>query len=212
LEGYGVFRDRKEAGQKLGARLARYAGEHPLVLGVPRGGVVVAHEVARALNADLDIILARKLGAPHNRELAVGAVGPGGRVVFNWSLMESLGLSPQDLEEERQAQTGEIQRQMKTYRGGRPEINPADRVVIVVDDGLATGFTVQAALMSLADKNPRQIILAVPVAPRETLETMARLVDAVEALLTPEEFYAVGQFYHNFTATADAEVISLLEE
>lgn len=188
----------------------RYRGEDVLVLGVPRGGVIVAAEVAKALGAPLDVIIPRKIGAPFNPELALGAVAPDGTVLYDERLMGLLGLKEEDLREEVERQLEEIARRQRLYRGGRGPLDCTGRTVILVDDGVATGFTLRAALRSIKGQRPKKLILAVPVAPPESLARLSLEADEVICLETPEEFYAVGQFYCDFRQTSDQEVIDAL--
>lgn len=206
-----VFRDRKEAGRKLAQALSLFSGRDVLVLAIPRGGVVVAGPVATALKAELDVIIPRKVGAPGNKELAVAAVAPDGIVLYNEKALNLLGLSKEDLSLEIDREREEIERRLRLYRGDRKEPRIKGRTVIVIDDGLATGFTMEAALVSLTKKEPRELILAVPVAPPDTLERLRPLVSEVVCLVTPEPFYAVGQFYRSFPQVEDEEVLAILQ-
>ncbi len=205
-----VFADRVAAGRMLAARLEKFRGADVLVLGIPRGGVVVAAEVARELQAPLDVVVPRKIGAPFDKELAVGAVGPDGTVLFDEFILKCLGLEKAALAEEVEAEIAEMKRRLALYRGGRPPFSCKGRTVIVVDDGIATGLTVRATLRALRKQDPAQLVLAVPVAPRESLEKLAPEADEIVVVHVPPYFYAVGQFYEDFRQTTDSEVISLL--
>lgn len=205
-----MFRDRVEAGRKLAALLADEDLSDGLVLGIPRGGVVVAAIVATELALPLDIIVPRKIGAPKNPELAVGAVTQDGTVIYNTRVLQGLRLKPEDLEGQVEREIKEIERRMTLYRGSKVSPELGGRTVILVDDGIATGYTVLAALRSLRRAGPRRIILAVPVAPPETLERLEPEVDQIVCLEAPEDFYAVGQFYLHFGQNSDQEVIDLL--
>ncbi|MCL6451522.1 MAG: phosphoribosyltransferase [Acetobacteraceae bacterium] len=205
-----MFGDRRDAGRRLAAALQAYCGPDTLVLGVPRGGVVVAAEVARALNAPLDVVVPRKIGAPCNPELAVGALGPDGVATFDPNLLRYFGLTPEDLEDEVERERAEQGRRLRLYRGDRPPLQVAGRVVVVVDDGIATGFTIRAALQALRRAQPARLVLAVPVAPADTLRRLRPEADDLVCLYTPEPFYAVGQFYLHFDQTGDDEVVELL--
>ncbi|MDI6630804.1 MAG: phosphoribosyltransferase [Bacillota bacterium] len=207
-----MFADRTDAGRQLAESLAGRAYPGGLVLAIPRGGVVVGAEIARALQLPLDIIIPRKIGAPHNPELAIGAVTQDGTAIFNEALLAQFYLSPEEREHLISTAVAEIDRRMRLYRGDRPPVSWRDRTVILTDDGIATGFTVVAALRSLQKAGPRKIILAVPVAPPDTLERLRSEVDELVCLLAPEFFMAVGQFYRHFDQTTDAEVIALLKE
>jgi putative phosphoribosyl transferase len=202
------FRDRADAGRQLAWRLQQYRTEVPVVVGLPRGGVPV--EVARALGAPLDVVVVRKLGCPWQPELALGAVGEDGALVLNPALIAGIGLAPQDLAGVVWAERGELARRLAHYRGNRPAVPVAGRTVIVVDDGLATGATARAAIGVLRQRGARRIVLAVPVAPPETVEALGAVADEVVALDTPRAFLAIGQRYDDFTQTSDQEVTRLL--
>jgi len=207
-----LFKDRKEAGQKLAQRLIGYKNNQKVVvLGVPRGGVVVAKEVAQALGCPLDIVIARKIGSPSNPEFALGAVGERGDIVLNPDILidESLG---QYLEKEAANQRKEIKRRLKLFRGKKKPLVLKDRIVIIVDDGIATGSTLLAAIKSIRKQNPQKIIVAVPVAPASALTDLAKEADEVVCLYTPELFWAVGQFYQDFPQTEDTEVMKILQK
>jgi putative phosphoribosyl transferase len=204
------FRDRADAGRQLAWRLQQYRTEAPVVVGLPRGGMPVAAEVAHALEAPLDVLVVRKLGCPWQPELALGAVGEGGALVLNPALIASIGLAPHDLADVIRAERGELERRLARYRGNRPAVPVAGRTVIVVDDGLATGATARAAIRVLRQREARRIVLAVPVAPPETVTALGVVADAVVALDTPRAFLAIGQCYDDFGQTSDQEVTRLL--
>lgn len=208
------FEDRRDAGQRLALEVARFARDDVLVLALPRGGVPVAFEVAASLHAPLDVVLVRKIGAPGQEELAVGAVVDGDHphTVWNEDLLRLIRPPPDYLEAEERRQLAEIERRRTAYRGDRPSPEIDGRTVIVVDDGIATGATVRAALEALAEKAPKRLVLAVPVAPVDSLETLSAIADEVICLSTPEPFYAVGAHYRNFGQTSDEEVSRLLEQ
>jgi putative phosphoribosyl transferase len=205
------FRDRADAGRQLAWRLQQYRTEAPVVVGLPRGGVPVAAEVARALEAPLDVLVVRKLGCPWQPELAMGAVGEDGALVLNPTLIAGIGLAPHDLAGVIRAERDELERRLAHYRGNRPAVPVAGRTVIVVDDGLATGATARAAIGVLRQRGARRIVLAVPVAPPETVTALGGLADEVVALDTPRAFLAIGQRYDDFGQTSDQEVTRLLE-
>ncbi|RJX18344.1 MAG: phosphoribosyltransferase [Ammonifex sp.] len=207
-----MFVDRADAGRRLAKRLAGRTYSQGLVVSIPRGGVVVGAEIARALRLPQDIITPRKIGAPYNPELAVGAVTQDGAAIFNENLAEQFGLTPRKKENAIAEAVAEINRRMELYRGNRPPVSWGGREIILTDDGIATGYTAIAALRSLRKAGPREIILAVPVAPPDTLETLRPEVDEIICLLVPEVFMAVGQFYYHFDQTSDEEVIHLLNE
>jgi putative phosphoribosyl transferase len=207
-----MFADRRDAGRRLAASLQHLKRPGVIVLGIPRGGVIVAAEAAAALDALLDIIVPRKIGAPFNPELAVGAVAPDGTVFFDEALIAYVGIDRKDLERQAAGELREIGRRLALYRGGRPAPEYSGRTVILVDDGIATGYTIQAALRSLRQQKPDRLVLAVPVAPRDSLARLGQDADEVVCLLVPEDFYAVGQFYADFRQTSDQEVIEALEQ
>ena len=207
-----MFADRREAGRRLAAELLRRDFAAPVVLALPRGGVPVGYEIARALGAPLDIIVVRKLGAPGQPELGIGAVADGDHPlgVLNQEVVKSLVVPDDYLEREVAAQLAEIRRRQTAYRGGRAAIPVAGRTAIVVDDGLATGGTMRAALRSVRRGTPARLVLAVPVAPPDALASLADEVDDTVCLATPEYFGAVGYFYRDFAQTTDEEVVRLL--
>jgi erythromycin esterase-like protein/predicted phosphoribosyltransferase len=205
------FRDRREAGRLLAAQLATYANKPDvLVLALPRGGVPVAHEVASALCAPLDVFAVRKLGIPGYEELAMGAVATGGVRVLNQPLVAELGMPDYLIEYVTEQEQEELKRRERLYRGGRPPLDVRDRTVILVDDGLATGATMQAAIKALRLRHPARIVVAVPVASREACEEMRAQADEVVCAVTPEPFHAVGRWYEDFSQTTDEEVRELL--
>jgi putative phosphoribosyl transferase len=208
------FRDRAEAGRRLAQRLMPYAARHPVVLALPRGGVPVAFEVARALRAPLDLIFVRKIGAPSHAEFGLGAIVDGAhpQVVLNEEAVDRLHVPPRYIREETERQLREIERRREHYLAGRRPLDVAGRVTIVVDDGIATGGTARAALKGLSRARPACLILAVPVAPQDTLARLASEADEVVCLRTPEPFYAVGEHYDDFSQTSDREVMRLLDE
>ena len=205
-----LFSNREEAGRRLAEQLKEYKGKNAIVLAVPRGGVVVAYQVAKELFAPLDLIIPRKLGAPGNPELAMGAVTQDGTIVLNEDIVEQLGIPKSCIKEEAAGQIKEIERRMKAYRGDRPFPDLANKIVIVVDDGIATGATIRAAIQSIKKRKPAFIVIAVPVAPPETVRSLEKESDRVVVLETPEWFMAIGQFYENFEQTSDEEVLELL--
>lgn len=205
-----LFRDRRDAGRQLAVRLDYLRAERPIVVGLPRGGVPVAVEIARALDAPLDVIVVRKLGVPFQPELGMGAVGEDGVTVLNDELIRRVRVSPTDLAAAEARERAEVERRANLYRRGRPMIPLAGRTVIVVDDGIATGGTARAALEVARAHGARRVVLAVPVAPDESVAEMATVADEVVALETPTPFYAVGEWYAQFTQTPDDEVGRLL--
>jgi putative phosphoribosyl transferase len=206
------FQDRRQAGSRLASALAGYKDAHAIVLALPRGGVPVGFEVAKALAAPLDVLLVRKIGAPGRSELGIGAVidGRHPHLVLNDEVVRMVGADPAYIEAEKRRQLVEIERRRRLYVGDRPMPEIKGRVVIVVDDGIATGGTVKAALQAVARDGPARRVLAVPVAPPDSLRELTPLADEVVCLVAPEGFRAVGQYYRNFDQTGDDEVIALL--
>lgn len=204
------FRDRTDAGRRLAECLLPYRLRRPVVLALPRGGVPVAVEVARALDAPLDVFVARKVGAPDNPEYGIGAVAEGDGVVANLAVLRSLGLSSQAWGELVAAERAELARRVERYRGARPLPALRGRDVVLVDDGLATGVTAEAALVALRTFEPSRLVLAVPTCARETANRLAATVDDVVCAVSPDPFHAVGQSYERFDQVTDEEVIALL--
>jgi predicted phosphoribosyltransferase len=205
------FHDRADAGRQLAAQLTEFAGRPDvIVLGLPRGGIPVAHEVAARLEVPLDVFLVRKLGVPGRPELAMGAIAAGGVEVLSAELIRDLGVPPALVEEVAVRERVELERRHVLYRGGRPPAVVRDRTVLLVDDGLATGSTMHAAIVALRQRAPARIVVAVPVGARESCEQLRRIADQVVCLSTPEPFDAVGRFYDEFSQTRDEEVIRLL--
>lgn len=206
-----LFIDRVDAGKQLSSALAPLKSQDAIVLAIPRGGVVVGYEVARALGIPLDVIIPRKLGAPANPELAIGAVAEDGTVILNEKLVNYLGVTEEYVKEESAKQRLEIERRMKSYRGNAPYTDLKNRTVIVVDDGIATGYTMKAALASVRKRGAKTVVMAVSVGPASTIAEMQKDADQVICLHTPDSFYAIGQFYETFAQTTDEEVIRLLK-
>jgi putative phosphoribosyl transferase len=205
------FRNRTEAGRQLAEALKIYRNRADvLVLGLPRGGVPVASEVAKALNAPLEICIVHKLGVPGHKELAMGAIASGGVRVLNYDVLGWLQISSKTIDEVAERELRELQRRDRTYRGDRPQPKIKDRTLILVDDGLATGSTMRAAIAVLKAQQPKEIIVAVPVAPADVCQEFKAEVDSVICLATPEPFYAIGLWYENFAQTTDDEVCALL--
>ena len=207
------FIDRADAGRRLARALAGYAGRPDvMVLGLPRGGVPVAAEVARALGVPFDVFLVRKLGVPGYEELAMGAIAEGGTAVINDSVVLQLGIPRATIAEATAREQRELDRRHQRYRGSRPHPDVANRAVIVVDDGLATGATMEAAVVALRALGPTEIVVASPVGARQTCARLSALANAVVCLETPADFGAVGEWYEDFSQTTDDEVRQLLDQ
>ena len=207
-----MFKDRTEAALELAKLLKARPLKDPVVLAIPRGGVVIGAILARELGAELDVVLSRKLRAPYQPELAIGAIGEDGEQYLNQFAWDVAGVTSEYIARERDHQLAEIQRRGKLFREARPAADVGKRSIIVTDDGIATGSTMLAALHVLRGKNPHETILAVPVAPLDSLLTFRPLCDHVACLLAPEHFYAIGAFYRDFEQVEDAEVVRLLRE
>lgn len=207
-----MFRDRADAAQQLAKKLRRRTFRNPLVLAIPRGGVATGAVLARELGADLDVVLARKLRAPYQPELAIGALSEAGEVYLNHHADEALGITEEYLAEERQRQLGEIARRKRLFRQVKPQESIAGRSVIVTDDGIATGSTMIAALQMIKAQHAHETIVAVPVASPDRLVAVRQWCDEVVCLLAPETFWAIGQFYRDFSQVEDEEVVEILRE
>ena len=207
------FRDRKEAGTLLAAQLATYANQqNVIVLALPRGGVPVGFEIAQALHVPLDVIVVRKLGVPGQEELAMGAIATGGIRILNKDVVQFLDISDEVIDEITTQEIQELERRERLYRGERPAYDISGRTVILVDDGIATGATMQAAVAAIKLRQPTRIIIAVPTAAPSTCDEFAAEVDQLVCVIRPEPFIAVGYWYRQFSQTTDEEVRSLLEQ
>lgn len=207
------FRNRRDAGRQLAAKLEAYAGrDDVLVLALPRGGVPVGYEVARALGAPLDVLTVRKLGVPQQPELAMGAIASGGAMFINQDILKAAGVSDAALHAVGVRERAELERREKLYRGARPAPEIHGKTVIVVDDGMATGASMHAAVLALRSLRPARLVVAVPMAPADAARRLDDLVDAFVCGLTVEEFRAVGQFYRDFEQVMDVDVRQLLDE
>jgi len=205
-----LFADRADAGERLGKALSRYRGERPLVLGIPRGGVPVAAQVAKAVDGELDVIVARKMGSPISPELAVGAVTADGARYLNEETIGALDVSAEYLERVAKEKSADALARERRFRAGRPPLSVEGRTVILVDDGIATGSTMIASARSIRARHPERLVIAVPVGPRETCDSMRAEADEVVCLETPAFFMAVGLHYRDFSQTEDEDVDRLL--
>jgi putative phosphoribosyl transferase len=206
------FADRIDAGKRLASELDSFAGKNAIILAIPRGGVVVGYEIAKALNLQLDVIIPHKIGAPNNPELAIGAMTEDGTIVLDDNLVSFLGVPKDYIKEESEKQKNEIKRRLKIYRENAPYPNLKGQDVIIVDDGIATGSTMKAALASVKKKGAKTVNIAVPVGPPSTIKELKKQADKVICPYTPEYFQAIGQFYVDFNQITDEEVIELLKE
>jgi putative phosphoribosyl transferase len=208
-----LFQDRTDAGRQLAKALLKYKRRHPVILALPRGGVPVAAQVAAALDAPLDLLLVRKIGVPSQPELAMGAVADGEEpvIIRNTDVIELSDVSTQEFDEICKAECAEIERRRKRYLGNRVRSEVTGRVAIIIDDGIATGATTLAAITAVRMRKPKELVLAVPVAPRDTIKKLHAEADAIVCLHTPREFGAIGYFYRDFRQVGDDEVIALLK-
>lgn len=207
-----MFQDRIDAGGKLTNKLQQYKDQkNVIIIGLPRGGVPVAYEISKNLHLPLDIVCPRKIGAPGNKEFAIGAITETGEGIFNWQVINRLDISKEYIENEVKAESQEAQNRLNIYRKKMPSRDLNNKVVIIVDDGLATGSTMKAAIQSIKLEGAAKIIVAIPVSPPDTLKEIRAIVDEVICLDAPSFFQAVGQFYADFSPTKDQEVITLME-
>lgn len=204
-----MFKNRRAAGLELARHLRDYKGEDVLILAIPRGGALVAHAIKNELQCDWDLIIPRKIGAPFNKEIAIGAVTQDGTLLLDEEMVMYLNVSKEYIEKEKTAQIGEIKRRLKLYIGNRPPVSIKGKRIILVDDGIATGFTIRAAIKSIHKSGAKEAVIAVPVAPNDVVEELLEAVDRIVCLESPYPFYAVSMFYEDFHQTSDKEVIEL---
>ena len=207
-----MFVDRKEAGEKLSIELEKFKDENPIVLAIPRGGIVTAYETIKKFGLQWDLIIPRKIGLPHNKEIAIGAISLDETYIFNEKYIDMLNISEEYIKKEVFEQTEEIKRRLNKYKGNENFPDVKNKTVLIIDDGIATGFTIQVAIKSIKKHNAKKIILAIPVAPKDTISLLEKIVDEVICLFIPNEFYAVGLHYKSFEQTTDEEVISIVHE
>ncbi len=207
-----MYKDRVDAGKILAKQLEKYSNQNPLVLGLPRGGVVVASEVAKTLHAPMDVVIVRKIGAPHNSELAIGAIAEDHIIMLDNRTIETLGIAEGDLKESIDKEEKELERRLGLYRESRPLPTMDDRLVILVDDGLATGFTGLAAIKVVKKQRPKKLFFALPICAYESRALVEAYVDSLICLLTPPRLSSIGAYYENFSQVSDEEVVNLLRE
>lgn len=207
-----LYKNRQDAGRKLAEKLEKYTEDKPVIIALPRGGVVLGYEVAKALQAPLDIIATRKIGAPFQPEFGIGAIAPNGVRTLDYKSIELLGISESQIEEIIEKETIEMNRRIKLYRKDLAPLDLNKKTVIIVDDGLATGVSTRAAILSIKQMNPKKIILAVPVSPPDTADKFRKEVDDFICLSEPPDFYAVGAYYDDFDQVSDNEVINLIQK
>ena len=207
-----MFVDRKDAGEKLSIALAKFKDENPIILAIPRGGIVTAYDTIKNFGFEWDLIIPRKISSPHNKEIAIGAISLDETYLFNEKYIEMLNISQEYIKKEIFEQTEEIKRRLNKYKGNDNFPNVKNKTVIIIDDEIATGFTIQAAIKYIKKHNAKKIILAVPVAPQNTISQLEKIVDEVICLFIPYEFYAIGSYYKNFEQTTDEEVFNIVRE
>lgn len=207
-----MFLDRKDAGEKLSIELEKFKDENSIVLAIPRGGIVTAYETIKKFGFEWDLIIPRKIGLPHNKEIAIGAISLDETYLFNEEYIDMLNISQEYLKKEIFEQTEEIKRRLNKYKGNENFPDVKNKTVIIIDDGIATGFTIQVAIKEIKKHDVKKIILAVPVAPQDTISILEKIVDEVICLFIPYEFYAVGSYYKSFEQTTDEEVFNIVRE
>ncbi len=207
-----VFENRQEAGKELASKFLKYRGENPYILAMPRGGVPIGFEVAKVLQAPLDVVIVRKIGLSGNREFGIGAIAEGGVRVLDQTTIGVIGIDEEEIEDTIKLEEEELKRRVRIYRGGKPPPNLTGKTAILVDDGMATGVTAKAAIEAVKKLKPKKIVLASPVCALDTVESLKKIVDEVICLATPFEFMAVGSWYRDFEQISDEEVIKLLQK
>lgn len=207
-----IYKDRQDAGKQLAEKLKKYINEHPIIIGLPRGGVVLGYEVAKTLKAQLDIIVPRKIGAPYNPEFGIGAIAPNLIVILNDEIIKRLNIPEEEVKKIIEKETIEMDRRTNLYRKNLSDLDLNNKTVIVVDDGIATGVSTQAAVLSIKLLKPKKIILAVPVCPADSADKFKQHVNEFICLNEISDFYAVGAYYNNFGQVTDEEVIDLIQK
>ena len=207
-----MFVDRKDAGEKLSIELEKFKDENPIILAIPRGGIVTACETIKKFGFEWDLIIPRKIGLPHNKEIAIGAISLDETYLFNEKYLDMLNISQEYIKKEVFEQTEEIKRRLNKYKGNENFPDVKNKTVIIIDDGIATGFTIQVAIKLIKKHDAKKIILAVPVAPQDTISLLEKIVDEVICLFIPDEFYAVGSYYKSFEQTTDEEVFNIVRK
>lgn len=207
-----MFVDRKDAGEKLSIKLEKFKDEKPIVLAIPRGGIITACQTIKKFGLQWDLIIPRKIGLPHNKEIAIGAISLDGTYLFNEKYIDMLNISEAYIKKEVFEQTEEIKRRLNKYKGNENFPDVKNKTVIIIDDGIATGFTIQVAIKSIKKHDPQKIILAVPVSPQDTISLLEKIVDEVICLFIPDEFYGVSSYYESFEQTTDEEVFNIVRE
>ena len=207
-----MFVDRKDAGEKLSIVLEKFKDENPIVLAIPRGGIVTAYKTIKKFELQWDLIIPRKIGSPNNKEIAIGAISLDETYIFNEKYIDMLNISQEYIKKEIFEQTKEIKRRLNKYKGNENFPHVKNKTVILIDDGIATGFTIQAAIKSIRKHDAKKIILAIPVAPQDAISLLEKIVDEVICLFIPDEFYAVGSYYKSFEQTTDEEVFNIVRE
>lgn len=207
-----LFKDRIDAGKQVVKKLLKYIGKNAIVLAIPRGGVIVGNEIAKVINAKLDIVVPRKIGSPDDPEFAIGAVAPDGSIALDETIVSSYQISENYIKNKVKEEVQEIKRRMETYRGNKPAPKLRDKIVILVDDGVATGNTIIASVKFIKKQKPKKIVVAVPVAPSDFVNKVSSMVDEVISLKPLEPYYAISMHYLSFEQTEDEEVIEILED
>ncbi|MBW6409369.1 phosphoribosyltransferase [Clostridium weizhouense] len=207
-----MFIDRKDAGEQLSINLKKFKDENPIVLAIPRGGIITAYETIKKFKFEWDLIIPRKISLPYNKEVAIGAVSLDGTYLLDERYIDMLNISKEYIQNEMFQQIDEIKKKLNKYKGNENFPDVKNKTVIIIDDGIATGFTIQAAIKSIKKHDAKKIILAIPIAPQNTISMLEKIVDEVICLFIPYDFYAVGSYYENFEQTTDEEIFNVINE